>query len=298
MANVEMERACEMWRGMWPQKEEPTIEDYREAYDRFLEQFPVPEDVTVEKVDAGGVPSLWVSTPGVSQSRTILWLHGGGYVIGNAWHYREITSHLGRAADARALVVDYRLAPEHPFPAAVDDAVAAYRWLLAQGTSPQSIVIGGDSAGGGLALATVLALKDAGEPLPAAVATMSPWVDLECSAETFTTKAEFDPVVSQEAVLGMAGMYLAGQDARAPLASPLFGDLKGLPPLLIHVGTRETLLDDSLHLADRARSAGVDVTLEMVDEAPHVFQLFSSILPEGRGSVEGIAQFIRKHVAA
>jgi len=297
MASVEIERACDLWRGMWPQKDEPTVQDYREAYDRFTAQFAVPDDVTVEQVDTGVVPALWVSTPGASGNRTILYLHGGGYVIGNAWNYRELTSHLARAADARALVVDYRLAPEHPFPAAVDDAVAAYRWLLGQGASPQSIVVAGDSAGGGLALATVMALRDAGDPLPAAVATLSPWVDLECSAETFTTKADLDPVVQREGVLGMAEMYLAGQDARSPLASPLHGDLSGLPPLLIHVGTRETLLDDSLRLAEQARAAGVDVTLEKVDEAPHVYQLFSSMLSEGRTSIDQIAQFIRKHVA-
>jgi acetyl esterase/lipase len=297
MASVEIEPACTLWREMWPQKDEPTVEDYREAYEVFLAQFPVPKDVTTEKVDAGGVPALWVRTPSASADRTIVYLHGGGYVIGTAEGYRELTSHLGRAADAQVLVVDYRLAPEHPFPAAVDDAVAAYRWLLSTGVSPKSVVIAGDSAGGGLTMATLLALRDAGVPLPAAAATLSPWVDLECTGETMTTKADVDPVVQREGVIGMAAMYLAGQDPHNPLASPLFGDLSGLPPLLIQVGTRETLLDDSIRLAGRAERAGVDVTFETFEEAPHVWHVFSSFLPEGRDALDQIAAFMRKHTA-
>jgi acetyl esterase/lipase len=227
----------------------------------------------------------------------VFYLHGGGYVIGSAQDYREMTSHIGRAAGARVLVVDYRLAPEHPFPAAVDDAVAAYRWLLATGASPGSIVIAGDSAGGGLTMATLLALRDAGTTLPAAGVCMSPWVDLECTGESMTTKADVDPVVQREGAIGMADMYLAGQDIRLPLASPLRGDLRGLPPLLIQVGTRETLLDDSTRLAERARAAGVDVTIDTVEGAPHVWQVFSSFLPEGRDAIDRIANFTQKHTA-
>jgi len=297
MASVEIERACTLWREMWPQKDEPTIEDYREAYEAFAAQFPVPNDVTTEAVDAGGVPALWVRTPRATSDRTIFYLHGGGYVIGTAAGYRELTSHLGRAADAQALVVDYRLAPEHPFPAAVDDAVAAYRWLLGTGVSPTSVVIAGDSAGGGLTVATLLALRDAGVPLPAAGVCISPWVDLACTGETMTTKADVDPVVQREGVSGMAEMYLGGQDPRTPLASPLYADLSGLPPLLIQVGTRETLLDDSIRLVARAEQAGIDVTFEIVDEAPHVWHVFSSFLPEGRDAIDQIASFTRKHTA-
>jgi acetyl esterase/lipase len=295
MANAQIERACTLWRQMWPQKDEPTVQDYRDAYEVFVAQFPIPADVVTENVDAGGVPALWVRTPAATPDRTILYLHGGGYVIGSAEGYRELASHVGRAADAQVLVVDYRLAPEQPFPAAVDDAVAAYRWLLGTGVSPGSVVIAGDSAGGGLALATLLALRDAGVPLPAAAACLSPWVDLECTGETMTTKADVDPVVQRDGVVGMAEMYLAGADPRSPLASPLYGDLSGLPPLLIQVGTRETLLDDSMRLAARAEQAGVDVTLETVDEAPHVWHVFSSFLPEGRDSIDQIAAFTRKH---
>jgi acetyl esterase/lipase len=297
MASVEIERACNLWREMWPQKDEPTIEDFRQAYEAFAAQFPVPKDVTTETLDAGGVPALWVRTPRASADRTIFYLHGGGYVIGTAQGYRELTSHLGRAADAQVLVVDYRLAPENPFPAAVDDAVAAYKWLLGTGVSPKSVVIAGDSAGGGLTMATLLALRDAGIPLPAAGVCLSPWVDLECTGETMTSKADVDPVVQRDGVIGMAQMYLAGENPRNPLASPLHGDLTGLPPLLIQVGTRETLLDDSVRLVARAEKAGIDVTLETVEEAPHVWHVFSSFLPEGRDAIDQIAAFTRKHTA-
>lgn len=297
MGTVEMERAHQMWRDMWPQKEEPTIDDFREAYDRFTAQFPVPEDVTAEDVDAGGVPALWVRTPEASDDRTVFFLHGGGYVIGTAHGYREFTSHVSRAAQARVLVVDYRLAPEHPFPAAVDDAVSAYRWLLDQGTSPGSVVIAGDSAGGGLTMATLLALKEEGLPLPAAAAALSPWVDLECSGETMTTLADVDPVVSRDGVMGMAEMYLSGQDPRNPLASPLHGDLRGLPPLLVQVGTSETLLDDARRLVKRAEESDVDVTVDTVEGAPHVWHVFSSFLPEGKDSIDKIGKFVRKHTS-
>jgi epsilon-lactone hydrolase len=297
MPSAEIERACTLWREMWPQKDEPTVEDFRDAYEKFTAQFPVPDDVTTENVDADGVPALWVRTPQASTDRTIFYLHGGGYVIGTAHGYRELAAHLGRAAEAQVLVVDYRLAPEHPFPAAVDDAVSAYRWLLDTGVAPGSVVIAGDSAGGGLTMATLLALRDAGAPLPAAGVGLSPWVDLECTGETMTTKADVDPVVQREGVLGMAAMYLGGLDAQSPLASPLHGDLSGLPPLLIQVGTRETLLDDAIRLAARAEREGVDVTLETVEEAPHVWHVFSSFLPEARDSIDQIAAFTRKHTA-
>ena len=297
MGTVELTRACELWAAMWPQEDEPTIEDHREAYERFMAQFPVPEDVLTEEVDAGGVPGLWVRTPESSEGRTVLYLHGGGYVIGTAQGYREFTSLIGRTAQARVLVLDYRLAPEHPFPAAVDDALAAYRWLIDGGAPAGSVVIAGDSAGGGLTIATLLAIRDGGLPLPAGGVALSPWVDLECSGETMSTLADVDPVVSKDGVVGMAGMYLAGQDARNPLASPLHGDLTGLPPLLIQVGTRETLLDDSRRLLDKAEAAGVEVSCDVVEGAPHVWQVFSSFLPEGRDSVEKVGQFVRKHAS-
>jgi acetyl esterase/lipase len=193
------------------------------------------------------------------------------------------------------LGVDYRLAPEHPFPAAVEDATAAYRWLVSRGTDPAHIAIAGDSAGGGLTLATLIALRDAGDPLPAAAACLSPWVDLEGVGASMTSKAAVDPFVRKEMIEFMAQQYLGGRDLRTPLAAPLYADLQGLPPLLIQVGTAEVLLDDATRIAERARAAGVEVSLEVWDDMIHVWQLFAPMLPEGQQAIERIGAFIRAH---
>jgi acetyl esterase/lipase len=193
------------------------------------------------------------------------------------------------------LLIDYRLAPEHPHPAAVEDSTRAYRWLLETGSNPKRMAIAGDSAGGGLTVATLVALRDAGVPLPAAAVCLSPWVDLEGIGESMTTKAAVDPMVQREPLLRMASMYLAGQDPRTPLAAPLYADLRGLPPLLIQVGTAETLLDDSVRLAERARAAGVQVTLEPWEDMIHVWQAFAAMLPEGQQAIERIGEFLRQH---
>jgi acetyl esterase/lipase len=200
---------------------------------------------------------------------------------------------VSRAAAARVLLVDYRLAPEYPHPAAVQDATAAYRWLLAQGCKPGRLAIAGDSAGGGLTVATLVALRDAGTPLPAAGVCLSPWVDLEGVGESMRAKADLDPMVYHDGLLQMAALYLNGLDPRTPLAAPLYADLRGLPPLLIQVGTAETLLDDSVRLAARAREADVDVTLEPWDDMIHVFQAFAGVLPEGQQAVDRIGEFVR-----
>ncbi|MCH8345634.1 MAG: alpha/beta hydrolase, partial [Chloroflexi bacterium] len=212
--------------------------------------------------------------------------------------HREMISRLSRASGARALAIDYRLAPEHPFPAAIEDATTAYRWLLSSGVDPARLVIAGDSAGGGLTVATLISLRDAGDPLPAAAVCLSPWVDMEAASDSMTTKAEADPMITQKDVLEGAQAYLNGADPRTPLASPIHADLSGLPPLLIHVGTAEVLLDDSTRLAERARSAGVDVTLEPWDDMIHVFQFFASMLPEGQQAIDRIGEFVREHVGA
>jgi acetyl esterase/lipase len=191
--------------------------------------------------------------------------------------------------------VEYRLAPEHPFPAAVEDATAAYRWLLASGVRPAGIAIAGDSAGGGLTLATLVALRDAGDPLPAAAVCLSPWVDLEGIGDSMATKAAADPFVRKEMIQFMAQQYLGERSLRTPLAAPLYADLHGLPPLLIQVGTAETLLDDSTRIAERARAAGVSVTLDTWDNMIHVWQLFAPMLPEGQQAIERIGAFIREH---
>ncbi|HEX4210552.1 MAG TPA: alpha/beta hydrolase, partial [Candidatus Binataceae bacterium] len=193
----------------------------------------------------------------------------------------------------RVLGIDYRLAPEHPFPAAVEDAVAAYRWLLAQGLQPSRIAVAGDSAGGGLTIATLVAIRDAKLAVPAAGVCLSPWVDMEGIGESMTSKASVDPVVQKQGLLGMAQAYLGGKDPRTPLAAPLYADLKGLPPLLIQVGEAETLLDDSKRLADRAKAAGVKVTLEPWKEMIHVWHLFAPFLPEGQEAIDGIGKYLR-----
>jgi monoterpene epsilon-lactone hydrolase len=260
-----------------------------------LSQFQLPTDVRCDPVDAGGVPAEWITTPGVVPERVIYYLHGGGYVIGSINTHREMVSRLSRAAGARVLILDYRLAPENPFPAAVDDSVAAYRWLLSDGVDPARLVIAGESAGGGLTVATLVALRDASEPLPRAGICLSPWVDLECLGESMVTKAAMDPLVNRDGGLIWAKAYLGDADPRTPLASPLHADLMGLPPLLIQVGTAECLFDDATRLADRARAAGVDVTLEPWDDMIHMWHMFAAILPEGQQAIDRIGEFIHQH---
>jgi epsilon-lactone hydrolase len=259
-----------------------------------FEELAVPPaaDIKCERVEAGGVDAEWVCAPNAASDRFVLYLHGGGYVIGSVNTHRDMIARISRAAEARVLALNYRLAPEHPFPAAVDDAVAGYKWLLAQGAKPSRIAIGGDSAGGGLAAATLVAIRDAKLPIPAAGVLLSPWVDLEGLGESMTTRVEADPVVRKEGLVGMAQAYLGGQDPKTPLAAPLYADLKGLPPLLIQVGDAETLLDDSTRLEARAKAAGVNTKLEVWPEMIHVWQLFASFLPEGQQAIDGIGKFI------
>lgn len=275
-----------------------TIQEGRAAFEGAVSMLPTAPDVRCEAVVAGGVPGEWIVPPGAEESRVLLYLHGGGYVIGSVNTHRDMVSRIARAAQARALAIDYRLAPEHPFPAAVEDATAAYRWLLASGMPAERIVIAGDSAGGGLTLATLLALRDAGDLLPAAAVCISPWTDLAVTGESMDTKADVDPMIRKAEAIEGAKLYLAGADPKTPLASPLYADLSGLPHLLIQVGTHETLQDDSVRLAERARAAGVDVTLEQWEEMIHVWHFFAFILPEAQQAIDRIGQFVREHVPA
>src|SRR5215470_7808751 len=277
-----------------PMPENATIAERRQGFEALAAKFPVASDVTCEKVDAAGVPAEWVVAPGAAASRMLLYLHGGGYVIGSLTPHRDLAGRLSRAAAARVLVIDYRLAPEHPYPAALEDAVAAYRWLLRHGATPARTVIAGDSAGGGLTVATLVALRDAGDPLPAAGVCLSPWVDLEGIGASMTTKASVDPIVQQQGLLWFANQYLGSADPRTPLAAPLYADLHGLPPLLIHAGLAETLLDDATRLAERARAAGVNVTLETWEDMIHVWHLFAPMLPEGQQGIERVGEYIRQ----
>lgn len=268
--------------------------ELRKAYDAMGDFFPTAKDVTLEKVSANGVPAEWSSTPGAAQDRVIMYVHGGGYVIGSVASHRHLVTELGRAAGTRTLSLDYRLAPEHPFPAAVDDALAAYRYLLAQGIEPRNIAIAGDSAGGGLTVATLLAIRGAGLAQPACGFCISPWVDLEAIGNSMTTQAARDPMVQKDGLLGMAAAYLNGAKPRTPLAAPLYGDFKDIAPLLIQVGAAETLLDDSTRLASVAGAADVDVTLQVWPEMIHVWHFFHPMLGAARRAIEGAGDFISR----
>jgi monoterpene epsilon-lactone hydrolase len=271
------------------------IQEQRAQMEVGFTQFKVPPDVRCDPVDAGGVPAEWITAPNVVPERVVYYLHGGGYVIGSINTHREMISRLSRAASARVLIIDYRLAPENPFPAALDDSVAAYHWLLSVGVDPARLIIAGESAGGGLTVATLVALRDAGEPLPRAGVCLSPWVNLEQLGESVATKEGMDPLVDRDIGLTWAKAYLGGIDPRTPLASPLYADLTGLPPLLIQVGTAEILFDDARRLADRARAAGVDVTLEPWDDMIHMWHFFAAMLPEGQQAIDRIGEFVREH---
>jgi acetyl esterase/lipase len=281
-----------------PQAENPTVEEMRAGFEQMAALFPVAADVDCHAVEAAGRPAEWVAAPGSHPGRVVLYLHGGGYVIGSINTHRSLVARISAASGARGLAIDYRLAPEHPHPAAVEDATAAYRWLLEQGIEPARIAVAGDSAGGGLTLATLLALRDAGDPLPAAGVCLSPWTDLEGSGASAQPGAVDDPLLQYEGLVEMARHYVGEEgDLRDPLAAPLHGDYAGLPPLLIQVGTREILLDDSTRVAERARAAGVDVTLEPWEGLIHVWQMFGALgVPEADEAVTRIGEFVRKHL--
>ncbi len=270
----------------------PTLEQRRANFAPAGSLHPVPSDVLVSEVTAGGVPAHWLAAPGAGTGRVLLFLHGGGYELGSLRSDGELAARLGRASGMRVLFPEYRLAPEHPFPAAIDDVLAAWRWLRTQGLSATSIAVAGDSAGGGLAVALLVATRDAGEAVPAAAVLMSPTVDLTSSGASMTERAGQDPVSTPAMLRQFASDYLAGADPKTPLASPLFAALAGLPPLLIQVGTADLLLSDSERLAAAAAEAGVDVTLEIGEGLPHVYQLLLGT-PEAAEATGQIGTFLR-----
>ena len=272
-----------------------TTDDDRLSYERIMSVLPMDDDIETERVGVNGVPAEWIWAPESEDSRVILYLHGGGYLFGSARTHRVMLAHMARAAKARVLTLDYRLAPEIPFPAPVEDSVSAYRWLLAEGISAKKMVIGGDSAGGGLAVAALVALRAVGEPMPAAGVCISAWTDMESTGQSHTTNAESDPSVSKERLLKIAKVYLDGKEPTAPLASPIHADLTGLPPLLLQVGSIEVLLDDATLLKSRAKAAGVSVEMEVWDDMPHVWHHYAPILPEARKAIGRIGEFVLEH---
>jgi acetyl esterase/lipase len=273
------------------------VASLRARLDAGAHLFQRPSDFRYEPVDAGGVPAEWTLPPETHPQRALVYFHGGAYNAGSIGSHRSLCTQLARASGVRVLSVDYRLAPEHPFPAAVEDAVAAARFVWKQGIAPEQVAFGGDSAGGGLALAALVALRDAGDPLPAACVCLSPWTDLTLSGDSYYGSAELDPMIVPATLAQSRDRYVQASRAAEPTASPLFADLAGLPPLLLQVGTAECLLDDSTRLAERAKAAGVDVTLEVWDDMIHVFQAFFELLPEGRRAIDAIAAFLRGRLA-
>ena len=261
---------------------------------QFADAFVAPPGIRIEAGTLGDVGCEWVSPVDATPRTTFFHLHGGGYVMGSPALSRVLTSHLALSREMRVVSIDYRLAPEAPFPAAVDDAVAAYRALLEM-TPARDIAIGGESAGGGLAIATLVAARDAGLPMPACAVAISPWTDLTCTTASFDVHAASDPLLTRRSLHDMAVAYLADEDARSPLASPLFANLTGLSPLLIHVAGEEVLLDDALRLCERARSQGVPAEIEVWPDMIHVWHMFHPLLPEATRATEKIIAFVRHH---
>jgi epsilon-lactone hydrolase len=298
MASPQLETVIQMLQTALGGPPPADIQEFRTKMESMTTAMPIAPDVQCTPVNAGGVQAEWIVVPGAADDKVLLYLHGGGYVAGSVNTHRDMMGRFSRAAGVKVLGLNYRLAPENPHPAAVEDATAAYRWLLANGTKANRIVIGGDSAGGGLTLATLVALREAKDPLPAAAVCLSPWTDMECTGESMKTKAAVDPLIAPgETLENMVKMYLGGKDPRLPLASPLHADFTGLPPLLIQVGGREVLLDDSTRVARRAEAAGVKVTLDVWEEMIHVWHLFAAVLPEGQQALEQVGKFIRERTA-
>ena len=275
----------------------PSVEEQRSGFAAALARH-APEDVATRQVVLGGRPALELTPKGAAGHGHLLYLHGGGYVIGSPDTHAGLVGELARRTGLRATSLDYRLAPENPFPAAVEDGLAAYRELLATGTDARGLVVAGDSAGGGLTIATLLAARDAGLPLPAAAAVFSPWVDLTVSGASMRGKHGADPIFVEADIRAYADLYIGSGDRTQPLASPLFADLTGLPPLLIQVGTNELLLDDAVRLAGRAGAADVDVTLEIGSDLPHVYQHHYGRLDEADAALDSTARFFTTRISA
>ncbi|HEY1567858.1 MAG TPA: alpha/beta hydrolase [Solirubrobacteraceae bacterium] len=273
------------------------VNEQRRLLRELLSAQPLPADVTVTAASLGGVPTAEVSVDGIEPRHVVLYFHGGVYVMGDAALAADLASQVGRRTQAKVISVDYRLAPEYPYPAALDDALAAYQALLDEGIAAADIAFAGESAGGGLAVATLVNARDHGLPLPAAAFVMSPYVDLTLAGTTMDTNHDLDPLLSREALQARIPDYTAGQDPALGLISPVFADLSGLPPLIIQAGTHEVLLDDALRLARALATAGIEVTLEIIPGVPHVFQAYHAILDEGTAALDRAGARLWAHLA-
>lgn len=277
---------------------QPSLAEQRANFELLVENYighpvPLPEGTRIESVDVDGLPAEWIHPPEASADHVVLYLHGGGYVVGSLKSHRDLVARLATASGLRSLLFEYRLAPEHVFPAAFDDTLTAYRWLLSTGTKPEQIVLAGDSAGGGLILALLQTLRESNSTMPAAAVLLSPWTDLVGTVESRTTREGADPIFSAQTMNFLASLYAGPEDKHHPLISPIYADLHGFPPLHIDVGRDEILLDDSLQVAEHARAAHVPVELVVWDDMWHVFQQYACVLPEGQQSLEQIGRFIR-----
>jgi monoterpene epsilon-lactone hydrolase len=274
------------------------VNEQRRQLRELISAQPLPADVTVTAAALGGVPTAEITVEGIEPRHSVLYFHGGVYVVGDAFLAADLASQVGRRTRAKVISVDYRLAPEHPYPAAVDDALAAYEALLHDGTAPSDIAFAGESAGGGLAIATLVNARDHGLPLPAAAFVMSPYADLTLAGATMETKREADPLMSSQALHARVTDYTSGHDAALGLISPIFAELSGLPPLIIQAGTHEVLLDDAIRLARQAATADVEVTLDITPRVPHVFQAYYPILDEAAAALDRAGQLLSAHLAS
>jgi len=277
--------------------ENTTLEEMRAGWESLFHGKKRAVSATAQKIENADFEGEWIVAPEADESRAIVYLHGGGYVIGSVNSYRDMCERLSRAAKAAVLAVDYRLAPEHPFPAAVEDSVSGYRWVIARGTQPERIAIAGDSAGGALTLAVMFLAKQKGYPMPACGVPISPWVDLEHTGETMVTMDAVEPMCHKAVLEGCARLYLPHGDLRNPLASSIYGDFTGLPPLFVTVGGHETLLDDANRVVALARAANVPVEIKVYPRQIHVFQIFASRMAESEHGIQDIGRFILRHTS-
>jgi monoterpene epsilon-lactone hydrolase len=273
------------------------VAELRSGFEALMRTIPIPNDVRKTNTAVGGVNVVEVTVDGIDSANVILYFHGGVYVIGSADSSVPLVADLARRTNAKVISVDYRLAPENPYPAAVEDATAAYDGLLSLGMDPSNIAIAGESAGGGLTAALLLTLRDGGMPMPSSAFVMSPWADLTLSGNTIVDRQDVDPILRGEALSLRVGDYVASANSSDPFISPVFADLRGLPPLLIQAGSHEILLSDAVRLAERAANADVEVTLDVVPGVPHVFQAYAAVLDEGDAALDRAARFLKAHFA-